>query len=172
MGRRKVLYHRFSASQHIHDALEINRSGQILGEYYTFDPATNETLAHNWFVYDHGNFIADFPESLEYIGGPAIYLADINDNGQIVGLRSNAGPDWNGVFLYMGGTFYDIELPAGWLVTEVRGINNKASSSERMRSKLASTRSMDPRSMSITAILRHPPLARSRANRVWVQQYH
>ena len=103
----------------------INRSGQMLGESYAFNPATNETLAHNWFVYDHGNFIMDFPESLEYIGGPAIYLADINDKGQIVGLRSNAGPDWNGVFLYEGGTFYDIEFPAGWLVTDIRGMNNK-----------------------------------------------
>ena len=103
----------------------ISRSGQILGEYYTFDPATNETLAHNWFVYDNGNFIMDFPESLEYIGGPATYLADMNDNGQIVGQRWNAGPDWNGVFLYEGGTVYDIEFPAGWLVTDVRGMNNK-----------------------------------------------
>ena len=103
----------------------INRSGQILGEYYTFNPATNETLAHNWFVYDNGNYIMDFPESLEYIGGPAIYLADLNNNGQVVGLRSNAGPEWNGVFLYESGTFYDIEFPTGWLVTDVRGMNNK-----------------------------------------------
>ena len=103
----------------------INRSGQILGEYTTFDPTTNETRAHNWFVYDNGHFITDFPESLEYIGGPAIYLADMNDNGQIVGQRSNGGPDWNGVFLYDGGTFYDIEFPAGWRFTDVRGMNNK-----------------------------------------------
>jgi hypothetical protein len=103
----------------------INKSGQILGECYTFDPATNETLGHNWFVYDNGNFIMDFAESLEHIGGPAIHLADMNDNGQIVGLRSNGGPDWNGAFLYRGGTFFDIEFPSGWLVTDVRGMNNK-----------------------------------------------
>jgi len=103
----------------------INRSGQILGECTTFDRATNETLAHNWFLYDNGNFIMDFPESLEHIGGPAIHLADLNDNGQIVGLRWNVGPDWNGAFLYGDGTFYDIEFPSGWLVTEVRGMNNR-----------------------------------------------
>jgi hypothetical protein len=82
-------------------------------------------LAHNWFIYDNGNFIVDFPESLEHIGGPAIYLADMNDNGQIVGQRWNGGPDWNGVFLYRGGTFSDIEFPAGWVLTDVRGMNNK-----------------------------------------------
>jgi hypothetical protein len=103
----------------------INGSGQILGEYTTFDPTTNETLAHNWFVYDNGNFIMDFPESLEYIGGPAISLADMNDKGQIVGQRSKGGPDWNGVFLYESGRFYDIEFPAGWLLTDVRGMNNQ-----------------------------------------------
>lgn len=103
----------------------INKSGQILGECYTFNPATNETLAHNWFVYDNGNYIMDFPESLEYIGGPAIHLADLNNNGQIVGQRWNGGPEWNGVFLYERGSFYDIEFPQGWLVTEVKGMNNK-----------------------------------------------
>ena len=103
----------------------INTSGQILGEYTTFDPTTNETLAHNWFVYENGNFILDFPESLEHIGGPAISLADISDNGQIVGQRSNGGPDWNGFFLYESGTFYDIEFPAGWLSIDVRGLNNQ-----------------------------------------------
>ena len=102
----------------------INSSGQILGEYYTFDPKTSDTLAHRWFVYDNGNFITDF-ESLEFMGGPAIYLADINDNGQILGQRWNGGSDWNGVFLYKAGTSYDIEFPAGWIVTDVRGMNNK-----------------------------------------------
>jgi hypothetical protein len=150
----------------------VNTLGQILGEYTTFDPATNETLAHNWFVYDNGNFIMDFPESLEYIGGPAIDLADLNNNGQIVGQRWNGGPDWNGVFLYKGGTFYNIEFPAGWLVIDVRGMNNEGQFVGMFRSKSASTHFMARRSMSTTAILRHLQLKRNRARSVSVQQYH
>ncbi len=103
----------------------INRRGQILGEYYTFDPATNETLAHHWFVYDNGNFILDFPESLEHVGGPAIFLADMNNDGQIVGQRWNGGADWNGLFLYDDGKFFDIELPSEYAYADVRGMNNK-----------------------------------------------
>src|SRR5262245_29253169 len=103
----------------------INKSGQILGEYTTFDPATNQTLANKWFVYDNGHFILDFPENLAYVGESAISLSDMNDSGQIIGQRSNGGPGWNGVFLYERGSFYDIEFPTGWLVIDVRGMNNK-----------------------------------------------
>jgi uncharacterized membrane protein len=102
----------------------INKRGQVLGEYVTFNPATNETLEHGWFVYDNGNFILDFPLSLEHIGGPAIFLADINNHGQIVGQRSNGGPDWNGLFLYDDGKFFDIELPPEFAYVDVRGMNN------------------------------------------------
>jgi hypothetical protein len=103
----------------------VNKQGQILGEYVTFNPATNETLAQKWFIYDNGTFILDFPESLEYIGGPAIFLSDLNNGGQIAGLRSNGGPDWNGIFVYQSGIFRDVIAPTGWIVTDVRGLNNK-----------------------------------------------
>jgi hypothetical protein len=103
----------------------INKHGQILGEYYTFNPATNETLEHNWFIYDNGNFTLDFPPSLEYIGGPAIFLADINDDGHIIGMRSNGGPEWDGLFLFDDGKFFDIELPPEFEYADVRGMNNK-----------------------------------------------
>jgi uncharacterized membrane protein len=103
----------------------VNKHGQILGEYYTFNPATNETLEHNWFVYDNGNFALDFPPSLEHIGGPAIFLADMNDDGQIIGMRWNGGPGWDGVFLFDDGTFFDIKLPPEYVYADVRGMNNK-----------------------------------------------
>ena len=96
-----------------------------LGEYYTFDPATNATLEHNWFVYSNGQFRLDFPPSLEWLGGPAVTLADINDDGQIIGMRYNGGPQWNGLFLYDDGIFSDIALPPEFAFADVRGMNNK-----------------------------------------------
>ena len=102
-----------------------NAQGQVLGEYYTFDPATNATLEHNWFVYDNGQFRLDFPPSLEWLGGPAVTLADINDDGQIIGMRYNGGPQWNGLFLYDDGIFSDIALPPEFAFADVRGMNNK-----------------------------------------------
>jgi hypothetical protein len=96
-----------------------------MGEYITFNPATNEDLEHGWFVYDNGEFILDFPLSLEHGGGSRIYLSDMNDDGQIIGRRWNGGPEWNGFFLYDDGKFYDVWLPAGWLLVDLGGINNK-----------------------------------------------
>lgn len=103
----------------------VNTRGQIMGEYVTFDPRTNETLEHSWFIYDKGKFILDFPLSLEHLGGPAISLADMNDDGQIVGQRTNGDPDWNGLFLYDDGKFFDIELPPEFVFADVRGMNNR-----------------------------------------------
>ena len=102
-----------------------NAQGQVLGEYYTFDPVTNATLEHNWFVDDNGQFRLDFPASLEWLGGPAVTLADINDDGQIIGMRYNGGPQWNGLFLYEDGIFSDIALPPEFAFADVRGMNNK-----------------------------------------------
>ena len=102
----------------------INNRGQVLGEYFTVT-LDNETLEHGWFIYDNGDFILDFPLSLEHVGGPAIFLADMNNRGQIVGQRSNGDSDWNGLFLYDDGKFYDIELPPEFAYADVRGINNK-----------------------------------------------
>jgi hypothetical protein len=103
----------------------VSKQGQIMGEYYRFDPATNATLEHNWFVYDNGQFKLDFPPSLEWMGGPAVFLADMNDDGQIIGMRYNGGPGWDGLFLYSDGTFSDIALPPEFAFADVRGMNNK-----------------------------------------------
>jgi uncharacterized membrane protein len=103
----------------------VNKRGQILGEYYRFDPATNETLEHNWFVYDTGQFTLDFPPSLEWKGGPAVLLADINDKGQIIGMRYDGGAGWDGLFLFDDGQFFDIALPPEFVYADVRGMNNK-----------------------------------------------
>ncbi len=103
----------------------VNTRGQIMGEYVTFDPMTNETLEHGWFIYDNGKFILDFPLSLEHVGGPAISLADMNDDEQIVGQRTNGDADWNGLFLYDDGKFFDIELPPEFAFADVRGMNNR-----------------------------------------------
>jgi hypothetical protein len=102
-----------------------NRAGRIMGEYYRFNPATNETLEHNWFVYNNGQFKLDFPPSLEWMGGPAVLLADMNDGGQIVGMRYNGGPAWNGIFVYVDGVVSDVTLPEEYVVADVRGMNNK-----------------------------------------------
>lgn len=101
----------------------INKYGQILGEYTTFNPTTNETTAHKWFLYDKGNFILDFPESLEYVGGPSFVVTDINDAGQAIGAHNINGP-WQ-LFIYQGGQFFDVSVPAGWQIVSVAGMNNK-----------------------------------------------
>jgi hypothetical protein len=103
----------------------INTEGRIIGEYYRFDPATNATLEHNWFVYEEGEFLLDFPPSLEWNGGPALFLADINDSGQIVALRSNAGPDWDGVFVFEDGEWNRVTFPRSYAYVDVRGMNNR-----------------------------------------------
>lgn len=102
----------------------INKRGQVLGEYITVT-LENEYIEHGWFIYDNGRFILDFPLSFEHVGGPAIFLADMNNHGQIVGQRSNGGPEWNGLFLYDNGKFFDIELPSEFAYADVRGMNNE-----------------------------------------------
>ena len=104
----------------------INRQGKILGDYVTFDPITNETLVHRWFIYEQGNFILDFPENLEYMGGPTITLTDINNAGQIVVQRWNYGPEIDGVSIYKNGVFTPVRaFPPEWLFTTVRGVNDE-----------------------------------------------
>jgi hypothetical protein len=102
----------------------VNSRGQIIGEFTRFTPSTNETLQHGWFIYD-GQFSFPFPDSLEWMGGPAITLADINDLGEIVGTRSNGGAAWDGPFVYWKGTFFSIQLPSDFEFPLVNGMNDK-----------------------------------------------
>jgi uncharacterized membrane protein len=103
----------------------INERGRIVGEYYRFDPTTNETLEHNWFVYQDGQFSLEFPPSLEWNGGPALFLADINDSGQVLVMRHNSGPDWNGIFVVEDGAWDRVTFPPDFAYMDVRGMNNK-----------------------------------------------
>jgi uncharacterized membrane protein len=102
----------------------VNSNGQIIGEYVRYNPATNETLKHGWFFFEQGQFSLPFPDSFEWSGGPAIALADINDDGDIVGTRSNGDADWNGPFLYRGGQFYSIQLPSDFEFAQINGMND------------------------------------------------
>ena len=43
----------------------------------------------------------------------------------VVDRRWNGGPEWNGLFLYDDGKFYDVYLPAGSLLLDLGGLNNK-----------------------------------------------
>jgi hypothetical protein len=75
--------------------------------------------------YDNGNFDVLFL-SFEHLGGNAILLSDINDDGQMVGQRWNGGPTWNGLFLVDDGIVFDVKgLPSDWILQQVRGINNE-----------------------------------------------
>jgi hypothetical protein len=103
----------------------VNARGQITGEFTRFNPQTNATLRHGWFVYDKGQFFSPFPDSLEWMGGPAITLSDINDAGQIVGIKSNGGSAWNGPFLYDHSNFFRIALPPDFESPQVYGMNNR-----------------------------------------------
>jgi len=104
----------------------VNARGQMTGEFTRFNPQTNATLQHGWFIYDSGEFLLPFPDSLEWMGGPAIALSDINDAGQIVGIKSNGGSSWNGLFLYDHGNFFRIELPPDFEFPQVYGMNDRA----------------------------------------------
>jgi uncharacterized membrane protein len=102
----------------------VNKRGQVLGEYHTFNPDTNETIEHGWFIYDNGNFDINFPLSFEEFGGPGFYFADINDDGQMIGVQWNIGPQPK-LSLYDDGVFYDIRTPEGWVAITVEGMNNR-----------------------------------------------
>jgi hypothetical protein len=103
----------------------VNQRGQILGEYYRFDVATHRMVEHQWFLYENGQFSTPFEPSLEWQAGRALMLADINDAGQIVGLRYNGGPGWDGPVLFDHGIVTTISVPAEIRVLDVRGMNNK-----------------------------------------------
>lgn len=105
------------------DCRSINRQGQVMGEYITVN-LQNEYLEHGWFVYDNGQFILDFPLSLEHLGGPGVFLADMNNEGQIIAKHSNGGPDWDGLFLYDHGNVFNIDVPSEFAYIDVRGMNN------------------------------------------------
>jgi uncharacterized membrane protein len=97
----------------------INNKGQVLGEYITVTDL-NEYVENGWFIYDNGNFQTDFPLSLAHIGGPAHYLIDMNNDGQIIGQRGDGS-----VFLWDDGIFYGVEFPADYHYPDVRGLNNR-----------------------------------------------
>jgi hypothetical protein len=104
----------------------VNSRGQIIGDFTRFVPSTNATLQHGWFIYENGRFSFPFPDTLEWMGGPAIDLADINDAGEVVATRSNAGAGWNGLVLYKEGTFFDIQLPPEFEFPVINGMNDQA----------------------------------------------
>lgn len=106
------------------DCTGINNKGQVLGEYITVT-TRNDYLEHGWFIYDNGKFITDFPQSLDYLGGPVLRLVDMNNDGEIIGQRSNTGTDWDGIVLWEDGIFYPIELPPEYVSADVRGMNNR-----------------------------------------------
>jgi uncharacterized membrane protein len=97
----------------------INNKGQVLGEYITVTDM-NEYVENGWFIYDNGNFQTDFPLSLAHEGGLGVYLIDMNNDGQIIGQRSDGS-----VFLWDDGIFYGVEFPADFHYPDVRGMNNK-----------------------------------------------
>jgi probable HAF family extracellular repeat protein len=72
------------------------------------------------FIYDNGVFVAfDFPD------GSETFAADINDNGQILGLYTDANFVSHS-FLLEDGSFTNIDVPfSDVFETEVSGINNK-----------------------------------------------
>ena len=105
----------------------INTAGEVIGEYFHIDPNANEIFTHKWFLYDSGNFILDFPESFEYTvpAGPVLTLADINDEGIILGRWENAG-ELDGTFLYKDGqSLYISPFPEEWKFVTVRGLNSQ-----------------------------------------------
>src|SRR5262249_9684621 len=112
----------------------INNKGQIVGSYFTFDPATNETFPHQGFIYDNGNF---FP--LDFPGFDQTIPVDINNNGQIVGMLYPAnqiplfGFFGGDIFFFDDGEFFLISKPepkdpngSVGRSTLVTGINDRA----------------------------------------------
>jgi uncharacterized membrane protein len=93
--------------------LGIDDGGRILGQYFTFDPATNETSASVSFLYDNGQFSA-----IKVPGSTFSDAWDINRLGQIIG-NSDLG-----VFFYDDGNFYTVQSPQGFRIVSVDNIDD------------------------------------------------
>jgi probable HAF family extracellular repeat protein len=99
----------------------INNVNQIVGYYFDNNRTPLFPNGHtHGFIYDNGVFVAfDFPD------GSETFAADINDNGQILGLYTDAN-FVNHSFLLEDGSFTNINVPfSDVFETEVSGINNK-----------------------------------------------
>jgi hypothetical protein len=102
----------------------VNSKGQIIGDFTRFVSSTNATVQHGWFLYDNGRFSFPFPDTFEWMGGPTFTLSDINDSGDIVGMRRNGGAAVDGLFLYRDRTFFPIQLPEDFEFPSVSGMND------------------------------------------------
>ncbi|MCP1774742.1 HYR domain-containing protein [Bradyrhizobium japonicum] len=91
----------------------INDFGQIVGNYYVYDP----NLTYYAFLYSGGSFT-----HLNVPSATASSATDINNVGQIVGFYADAAGHSHG-FLYSGGGFTTLDNPQG-MDSVALGINN------------------------------------------------
>lgn len=99
-------------------------NGKALGEYYVFDQ-NNNTLEHGYYLYDNGFFdTTSLPKSFEHIGGPGVFIRDMNELGQVVIQRWNMIPPR--LELFDDAVLYQITgWPAEWRLSQVNGSNNE-----------------------------------------------
>jgi hypothetical protein len=101
----------------------INSKGQIL---MTYDTVTdqNEIIESGTVIYDNG-MVTPLGKSFIHVGGPYIDFSDMNEDGVLIGVRSNNDGTPMNVFLWDDGLFFDIKFPEGWQLLSLGGINNK-----------------------------------------------
>lgn len=99
-------------------------NGRVLGGYSVAD-SNNNILEAGYYIYDNGTFdTASLPKSFEHIGGPGVYISDMNDLGQVIIQRWNIQTPYlemfdDGIFFQIGG------WPAQWRLQQLNGGNNE-----------------------------------------------
>jgi len=101
----------------------INNKGQILMVYNTVTDQ-NETIEQGVVIYDNGT-VTPLGKSFIHVGGPWIDFSDMNEDGVLIGMRSNNDGTPYQVFLWDDGLFFDIKFPDGWIITQLGGMNNR-----------------------------------------------
>jgi hypothetical protein len=101
----------------------INNKGQILMWYITLTDQ-NEYLEQGAVIYDNGT-VMPLGLSFYHVGGPWIDFTDMNEDGALLGMRSNNDGTPTKVFLWDDGIFFDIKFPDGWQMISLGGMNNK-----------------------------------------------
>jgi len=84
----------------------------------------NETIEQGVVIYDNGT-VTPLGKSFIHVGGPWVDFTDMNEDGVLIGMRSNNDGTPYQVFLWDDGLFFDIRFPEGWQVTSVGGMNNR-----------------------------------------------
>lgn len=99
-------------------------NGRALGWYIVQEVGTNNYIEQGYYLYDNGSFDTTLPKFYDPITGLVSAIIDINELGQMIIHRFNAGP--SRLELFDDGIFYQIAgWPAEWHLILLNGSNNE-----------------------------------------------